>query len=464
MKNALVLTSILLATLAAPSARADQVKFIGHGSQAFSAFTSLIDGARKSVDMVTFIFEPCDPSSQAILDSLKRASARGVKVRITLDGIGYSPEEKAQFTNMLGRQGAQVRFYNSNYLMTLALNMRVHEKLMVIDGDRYIAGGRNISDEYFGMSGKQNWVDSDVVVQGRSAAQAVASFENIWSSPLNANPTPQPGAEKPWGDFCGAKFSAPANARAKNFLATKSAQIMAAIPERSCDEVDFVSDKNDFGDATYADGVSVLPDATPGDGYMSKQRLARKNTAGNMIAFVNGARSRLDVTNYFYAPVGKEQDAFNAARNRRIAIDVITNQDMDDGPQTFRQAEEYVLQTTQARESTGSMKIVAVSSKGGLRDPNELSPKSAHWLLHSKLMVRDSKDTLVGSYNLDSRSYNTNLESYVVAHDCPLLAGDAAVEADFVRKVQATDKGRVPPKGNPSAAAQFFATLNAVLF
>jgi putative cardiolipin synthase len=464
MKTALVLCSILLASFAAPSARADQVKFIGHGSQAFSAFTSLIDGASKSIDMVTFIFEPCDASSQAVLDSLKRAAARGVKVRLTLDGIGHSPNDKAQFVNMLGHQGIQIRFYNSNYLMTLALNMRIHEKLMVIDGDRYIAGGRNISDEYFGMSGKQNWIDSDVVVQGRSAAQAVASFENIWNSPLNSKPTPQPGMEKSWAAYCGAKFSASANARAKAFLAAKSAQIMAAIPERSCDQVDFVSDKSDFGDAAYADGLSVLPDASPGDEYMSYQRLARKGTAGTMISFVNGARSSLDVTNYFYAPVGKEQDAFAAARNRRITVDVITNQDMDDGPGVFREAEEFVLQSTQARESNGSMKIVAVSSKGGLRDPNELSPKSAHWLLHSKFMVRDAKDTLVGSYNLDSRSYNTNMESYVVARDCPLLADDASVQAKFVRKAQVTDKGRVPAKDNPSIAAQIFAGLNMVLF
>ena len=42
---------------------------------------------------------------------------------------------------------------------------RMHEKVVVVDRERYIAGGRNLAEAYFGMARKKNYVDRDVYVE-----------------------------------------------------------------------------------------------------------------------------------------------------------------------------------------------------------------------------------------------------------------------------------------------------------
>ncbi len=39
------------------------------------------------------------------------------------------------------------------------------------NGQRYIAGGRNIADEYFGLH-NENYIDRDVYVEGASVVEA----------------------------------------------------------------------------------------------------------------------------------------------------------------------------------------------------------------------------------------------------------------------------------------------------
>ena len=50
---------------------------------------------------------------------------------------------------------------------------RMHEKVVIVDGQRYITGGRNLAEAYYGMARKRNYVDRDVYVEGESAADAV---------------------------------------------------------------------------------------------------------------------------------------------------------------------------------------------------------------------------------------------------------------------------------------------------
>src|SRR4029079_19304541 len=73
---------------------------------------------------------------------------------------------------------------------------RMHEKFVVVDGERYIAGGRNLAESYFGLD-ERNFVDRDVYVGGASAAEAARHFEALWTrKPVAALWTHVSGAEK----------------------------------------------------------------------------------------------------------------------------------------------------------------------------------------------------------------------------------------------------------------------------
>ncbi len=52
-------------------------------------------------------------------------------------------------------------------------------KFMVVDGEAYIAGGRNISDEYFGLSTGYNFIDRDVLVRGLRLVKWNRVLENF---------------------------------------------------------------------------------------------------------------------------------------------------------------------------------------------------------------------------------------------------------------------------------------------
>src|SRR5262249_58862548 len=62
------------------------------------------------------------------------------------------------------------------------LNHRMHNKLFIADGAIAVMGGRNIADEYFARSARNNFVDMDVLVVGSVVPQLAAIFDSYWNS------------------------------------------------------------------------------------------------------------------------------------------------------------------------------------------------------------------------------------------------------------------------------------------
>ena len=60
------------------------------------------------------------------------------------------------------------------------INQRMHNKLMVVDGQVMLTGGRNIENTYFNHSTGMNFRDRDVLAVGPVAAAAEASFVEYW--------------------------------------------------------------------------------------------------------------------------------------------------------------------------------------------------------------------------------------------------------------------------------------------
>jgi cardiolipin synthase len=60
-------------------------------------------------------------------------------------------------------------------------NLRNHRKMIIADGVRLWAGGRNIAAEYFmGLDGREPWRDLSFDLKGEVAAAAAAQFEADW--------------------------------------------------------------------------------------------------------------------------------------------------------------------------------------------------------------------------------------------------------------------------------------------
>src|SRR4051812_7525873 len=169
---------ILLIILAMPL-RADVFRVLDDPRDAAQARVDLIQQATKEIDALYFLARN-DRITMMALALLRDARRRGVgSVRMIVDA-NFQHIPKAVLAH-LSDEGVQVRVYHPLTLRHPSwLFRRMHEKVVVVDGERYITGGRNLAEAYFGLA-KRNYVDRDVYVEGPSAAEADRHFDELWT-------------------------------------------------------------------------------------------------------------------------------------------------------------------------------------------------------------------------------------------------------------------------------------------
>jgi putative cardiolipin synthase len=113
---------------------------------------------------------------------MREAHRRGVSdVRIIIDA-NFFHVPRGVVAHLLD-EGIEIRVYHPISLRHITwLWHRLHEKEIIADGKRYITGGRNLDEAYFGLAKGMNYIDRDVFVEGTSAAEAQHHFEELWSS------------------------------------------------------------------------------------------------------------------------------------------------------------------------------------------------------------------------------------------------------------------------------------------
>ncbi len=416
-----------------PLANAEEIRYLARPEQALGAFLNDAENARRSIDLATFIFEPCHVSTRMLLEKIAERASRGVRVRLLLDGLQQKDADKKALLRFAAANGISIRHYN-----TRELNLRTHIKLMVTDGERYITGGRNISDEYFGLSSENNYMDRDVAVSGSSATQAAQHFNEVWNASQDVTPVGRVAFEG-WRSVC--KDFVEIEAAQRDFFDSRKLILVGGAPERKCDNVRFTADAPDFASNRYTGETGSATET-----YMSPARLQRKRTTLMNLNFMRGAKSTLLMENWVYMPVGFLNEEFTDLRARKVQTKVISNADIEDGPALFREAMDYAQAYYADKHSAGTQDVKLISSKGSLKSAHRFTPRNAPTHLHSKIAVRDGKDLLVGSFNLDSRSYNQNLESgvrvWIAQHWPTTHAGDSKNSAQWWREMRAKTSSR----------------------
>ncbi|MCA1248810.1 phospholipase D family protein [Massilia sp. MS-15] len=160
------------------------------GRDAFAARVLLARKAERSLDVQSYLWRD-DLTGTLMLDALREAAVRGVRVRLLLDDnntTGLDPVLAA-----LDREpNVEVRLFNPfalrrwrslGYLADFSrLNRRMHNKSFTADGQASIVGGRNVGDEYFGAAGDMLFVDLDVLAVGPVVREVAQDFDRYWNS------------------------------------------------------------------------------------------------------------------------------------------------------------------------------------------------------------------------------------------------------------------------------------------
>lgn len=128
------------------------IRLLHNGGEYFPALIDAIETAQHSVHLETYIFN-LDDTGHRVIESLRRAVQRGVKVRVVLDGFGCSPTT-FDVCDLLTECGVRHRVYRPEPrgLRQVAFDLRrlrrMHRKTCVVDGIVGFVGGINVLDDY----------------------------------------------------------------------------------------------------------------------------------------------------------------------------------------------------------------------------------------------------------------------------------------------------------------------------
>ncbi|TVR56300.1 MAG: cardiolipin synthase, partial [Gemmatimonadales bacterium] len=161
-----------------PLLAGNDARILVNGDEAYPAMIEAIDEARETVALCTYIFDH-DPAGLRFRDTLARAVARGVEVRVLIDAVGarYS---RPSMVGELRRAGITVaRFHPELFTWRMPyFNLRNHRKILVVDGRIGFTGGMNIRHGHIVAEAPSHPIRD---LQVRMEGPAVAEFQEIFA-------------------------------------------------------------------------------------------------------------------------------------------------------------------------------------------------------------------------------------------------------------------------------------------
>ncbi len=183
-------TERLLASYGVPPAReGNRLELVNSGSEAYSRIMDLIDAARSTIHITTYILG-WDVGSRALVERLAERAREGVAVRLLIDDLGSWRLPRRNLRPLIAA-GARVAFFMPVLHVPFRgrANLRNHRKLIVIDGRTSLTGGMNLAMPYMGPTDAgPYWRDLSVVVEGPIVADLEEIFASDWRFATGSDP------------------------------------------------------------------------------------------------------------------------------------------------------------------------------------------------------------------------------------------------------------------------------------
>jgi len=150
------------------------------GNSYFSACEEAIDAAKRFIHFQTYIVDD-DDTGRSFVNALKRAAKRGVKVYFLLDAYG-GKSFSHRLEKELEEAGALFRKFSPALISKdFQFSLRLHHKVLLVDGEHAIIGGLNVADRYRGKSNQKAWLDYAVSLKGPECAHILFILKRLWN-------------------------------------------------------------------------------------------------------------------------------------------------------------------------------------------------------------------------------------------------------------------------------------------
>ena len=156
------------------------VQLLRSGRSYFSACRKAIDEAKHFIHFQTYIVDD-DETGRSLVRSFVRAAKRGVRVYFLLDaygGVSFSKEliRQVEEAGILFRQ-----FSPGLISRDFQFSLRLHHKVLLVDGEQAIIGGMNVADRYHGRTGMKEWLDFAIHIRGPESLHVLFILKKLWN-------------------------------------------------------------------------------------------------------------------------------------------------------------------------------------------------------------------------------------------------------------------------------------------
>jgi cardiolipin synthase len=153
-------------------------RLLENGDAGFGAMLEAIRGARRSINLETYIFDHGEVATQ-FADAMAERARAGVEVRLLVDSFGSSLGPLQQ---RLRDAGARVFEYKPLRIYSIfTAGKRTHRRILTIDGGVGFTGGFGFDNRWKGDArGPEEWRDTMIRVEGPVVAELQHIFLEDW--------------------------------------------------------------------------------------------------------------------------------------------------------------------------------------------------------------------------------------------------------------------------------------------
>jgi putative cardiolipin synthase len=408
------------------------------GVDGFLTRIELIDSAEQTLDLQYYIFRG-DDTGATIRAALKRAAARGVRIRILVDDADTVSGDERLF-ELANVRNVEVRVYNPwayrgharlirhlEYLTHHSrLDYRMHNKLLIADQAVALTGGRNIGDQYFQVDPDSQFADDDVFTVGAALTPLQKCFDEFWNSDL-AIPSqalqkaPKTSAERPHG----------------------MAEVGARLQEKLAAGEPLAGFLSGARPLVWAP-ARVLYDSPNKKDVEAGLRGGRLMYGPVAEAAANVQHEMLMTTPYL-VPAKSELQLVHEQRMRNARVAILTNS-LESAPELSAHAGYTHYRPQLLKEGVELFEVRShLESTRGSGQSKRISA-AGNYALHAKLLVFDREHLYIGSMNFDRRSHSLNTELGLIIDSAELAQQtvarfDAMTRPESAYSVRFSDPG-----------------------
>ncbi len=448
---------------AAGGGPAHRLVLLPRGEDALALRLHLIRSAHRSIELQTFILSD-DDAGLLVIEELVAAARRGVRVRILSDQL-FSTDNTALLARLAQvHANLAMRLYNPTFgeartgklefaagiLCCFSnFNQRMHNKLLLVDGELAVIGGRNVDDRYFDWGAEFVYRDRDVLVAGPATATMAASFDEFWHHP-RAVPVERLGdvAQRIVAESKGAQ-PAPAEPLAE---LQRAARVLARADDGEWLAREFVAP------ALAVDRVEYFADR-PDKRFEEDE--SNKDLSARIAALLGEARERIVLQTPYLVLSREARKLLEAKREENPGLELVVSTNSlaaTDAFYVYAVSQKYKrhfvrdlrMQIYEYRPFPGDDAVAADAAQARAgkakvkrREPVPLSRPGMRRGMHAKSIVIDRRVTLIGSHNFDPRSDDLNTENGLIVWDAAFAR---AVEADIALDLAPQDAWVIAPR------------------